>query len=143
MSTLPADRLAEKERALLHPLQPFRDLPALLLDQLIEQGSQLPPLTPEQQRGAVRIPGCRAEVSLYSWPEGERLFFAGSSSALLTRGLLALLVLLYSGERAEQIAAYMPTFPEQMGLQRLIGRERRDGFAAMLAAFQQQARRML
>ena len=61
------------------------------------------------------------------------LFLQAQGEALISSGLAALLVRLFSGQRLEQVLAAKVTFPAKIGLEKLISLQRRNGLATMLA----------
>src|SRR5690349_18074255 len=71
---------------------------------LIELGQALPPLAPEERNAANKVHGCASQVWLVTERNGDTLSYRGESDALIVRGLVALLITLYSGRPAREIA---------------------------------------
>jgi len=64
---------------------------------LIELGQALPPLADSEKNAATKVNGCVSQVWLVSEREGDTLSYRGESDAMIVRGLVAVLVALYSG----------------------------------------------
>ena len=87
---------------------------------LIELGRMLPPLAPEAHSDANKVQGCASQVWLERSVEGAGpeavLCWRGDSDAHIVRGLIALLLALYSGKRAQEVLA-----ADALGLFRSLG----------------------
>ena len=74
---------------------------------LIELGRELPPLAEEAHNETNRVKGCASQVWLQthvaSTPQGPVLTFAGDSDAHIVKGLVALILAIYSGHTASEI----------------------------------------
>ena len=114
---------------------------------VIELGKALPPLTPEEHSEANKVRGCASQVWLVSetTPGAEPVLrFRGDSDAHLVRGLIAILLALYSGRTAREIAA---TDPEavfsQLGLREHLTSQRSNGLSSMVARIRSDAQAAL
>jgi len=98
---------------------------------IIELGRKLPAFPEAWMDDAHRVPGCQSKV----WMEAERrdglLFFAGASDAAIVSGLVALLLRVYSGRTADEIAGTDPGFLKDLGLIEALSTSRGNGVAAM------------
>src|SRR5687767_11563865 len=73
---------------------------------VIELGKSLPPLTEAEHNDANKVRGCASQVWMVSEPAAgpePRLRFRGDSDAHIVRGLIAVLLALYSGRTAREI----------------------------------------
>ena len=98
---------------------------------IIELGRKLPPFPEAWMDDAHRVPGCQSKVWMEAERRGDRLFFAGASDAAIVSGLVALLLRVYSGRAAEEIAATDPGFLRDLGLIEALSTNRGNGIAAM------------
>ena len=116
---------------------------------LIELGRTLEPLPPEAHSEANKVRGCASQV----WLETTRgedaagaptLSFRGDSDAHIVRGLVALVLALYSGRPAREIAVTdaAPLF-EQIGLAQHLTPQRANGLRAMVERIRSEARAAL
>jgi cysteine desulfuration protein SufE len=72
---------------------------------LIDLGRALPPYPEEKRDEAHKVKGCASQVWLH-WARADgRLDFVGDSDAHIVKGLVALLLALYSGKPAREILA--------------------------------------
>lgn len=99
---------------------------------LIEIGEKLPPLDAAHKTEANKVKGCQSQVWLVSRREGDRIFFEADSDSAITRGLIALLVRLFSGASAAEIAAANLSFIEKLGFAKHLSMSRANGFASMI-----------
>jgi cysteine desulfuration protein SufE len=98
---------------------------------IIELGRTLPPFPEAWMDDAHRVPGCQSKVWMEAERRDGRLFFAGTSDAAIVSGLVALLLRVYSGRTAEEIAATDPGFLRDLGLIEALSTNRGNGIAAM------------
>ena len=104
---------------------------------VIELGKTLPELTPAEHNDTNKVRGCASQVWLVSKVVGNgepRLIFRGDSDAHIVRGLIAILLSLYSGRSAREI---VETDPEavfaRIGLREHLTSQRSNGLSSMLA----------
>jgi len=106
---------------------------------LIDLGRKLPPFPDELRDEAHRVQGCQSQVWLVSEGDARRLDFRAISDSAIVSGLIALLLRVYSGRSAAEIAATEPRFVEAIGLAKHLSPTRSNGFAAMLARIRRDA----
>lgn len=71
---------------------------------LIDLGKQLPPMDPADKCDAFRVHGCQAQVWMKFTPHNDgHIDITADSDAFIVRGLIALLMMIYSGRTAEEI----------------------------------------
>lgn len=79
------------------------------------------------------IKGCQSRVWL-DWKIQEgRIYFSADSDAVITKGIISLLVNLYSGRTPDEIASSDFSFIEKIGLKENLSPTRANGLASMLA----------
>ena len=98
---------------------------------IIELGRGLPPFPDAWTNDAHRVPGCQSRVWMEAILRDGKLFFAGLSDAAIVSGLIALLLRVYSGRPAAEIAATDPVFLKDLGLLEALSTNRGNGIAAM------------
>jgi cysteine desulfuration protein SufE len=104
---------------------------------IIELGQALPPLEPEERNATNKVNGCVSQVWLVSDKQqagNETLLtYRGESDAMIVRGLAAILIALYSGRPAEEIAATdaIAIF-DRLGLREHLSTQRSNGLVAMV-----------
>jgi cysteine desulfuration protein SufE len=107
---------------------------------LIELGQALPPLAPEERNATNKVHGCVSQVWLVSEQDGPALRYRGESDAMIVRGLVAVLVALYSGRPAREIAETdaIAIF-DKLGLREHLTTQRSNGLVAMVNRIRSEA----
>lgn len=100
---------------------------------LIELGKNLP-VFPEAKKTDDRlIKGCQSRVWLDCTAKDGVLEFTADSDAIITKGIISLLISVYSGRSAGEIAADDFSFVEQIGLKENLSPTRANGLVSMIA----------
>ena len=130
--------LKEKQQAIIDDFSMYEEW----LDKyeyLIELGKSLDGL-PEGKKTEDRlIKGCQSRVWLDCEKSGDLLFFSADSDAIITRGIIAMLVSVYSGQRAEDIIADDFSFLNELGLKENLSPTRANGLVSMIATIRAKA----
>ncbi|MBQ7751136.1 MAG: SufE family protein [Bacteroidales bacterium] len=107
---------------------------------LIELGRSLEPFPEEKKTEDRLIKGCQSRV----WLEGEVsdgfLRFTADSDAIITKGIISLLISVYSGRTPSEIAADDFSFIEEIGLKENLSPTRANGLASMVETIKRIAR---
>ena len=100
---------------------------------LIELGRELPPLAEAAHSDANKVQGCASQVWLVSEPGADGILtFRGDSDAHIVRGLIAILLQLYSGRTPADILAFdTKAGIDALGLSGALSTQRSNGLAAM------------
>jgi len=100
---------------------------------IIELGQALPPLAEAEKNAEHKVHGCVPRVWLVSNHDGAPLVYRGESDAMIVRGLVAVLLALYSGRPAREIAETdaIAVFDE-LGLREHLTTQRSNGLVAMV-----------
>ncbi len=100
---------------------------------------KLSPMAAELECDQIKVKGCVSEVYVLGELVEGKLHWQGNSDALITKGLLALLIQGLSELTPEQVLAVDPGFIEATGLQGSLTPSRANGFLNILRAMQSQA----
>ena len=85
------------------------------------------------------IKGCQSRVWLdYALQDGK-LFFRADSDAIITKGIISLLISIYSGRTPAEIAADDFSFIEEIGLKENLSPTRANGLVSMISTIRQAA----
>jgi cysteine desulfuration protein SufE len=108
---------------------------------IIELGQALPALAEVEKNSATKVSGCVSQVWLVSERAGDELSYRGESDAAIVRGLVAILIALYSGRTAKEIAETdaIAIFDE-LGLREHLSTQRSNGLVAMVNRIRTEAR---
>jgi len=99
---------------------------------LIDLGKSLPLIDPQYKTEAYRIKGCQSQVWLYSELRDGKLYFTADSDAIITKGLIALLIRTLSGQDPKDIAHADLYFIDRIGLREHLSPTRSNGLAHMI-----------
>ncbi len=99
---------------------------------LMELGSKLEPLAEEFKTDQHIVKGCQSKVWMHAFLDGDVVRFEADSNTAITKGLVSLLVRVFSGETPDHIIAAELFFPGKIGMDRFIGTQRSNGFGAMI-----------
>lgn len=99
---------------------------------LIELGKALTPFPQEKKTDEHLIPGCQSRVWLCAYVESGRLFFLADSDAIITKGIISLLIKVFSGHTAGEVVASNTDFLEQIGLKEHLSPTRANGLVSMV-----------
>lgn len=102
---------------------------------LIELGRKLPPYPEEARDDEHKVRGCMSQVWFVQRddPEG-RLRFLGDSDAMIVKGLIAILQVLYDGRTPEEVAEVpIEEVFEKIGFAQHLSQNRRNGFFSMVS----------
>jgi len=108
---------------------------------VIDLGKELAPLNDAERNDANKVRGCASQVWLVTEPQGDgTLRFRGDSDAHIVRGLIAILLRLFSGRRPEAILAFDARVAfERLGLYGALSSQRSNGLASMVARIRRDA----
>lgn len=108
---------------------------------VIELGKDLAPLADAERTEAYKVRGCASQVWLVTEPRADgTLGFRGDSDAHIVRGLIAILLRLYSGHAPSEILAFDAKAAfEQLGLTGALSSQRSNGLASMVGRIRRDA----
>ena len=99
---------------------------------LMELGQKLPEMNESDKVEENIVRGCQSKVWLTGKREDNRIYFEADSNTAITKGLASLLVRIFSGQPAHEIVSTDLTFVQKIKMERFIGTQRSNGFAAMV-----------
>ena len=101
---------------------------------VIDLGRELEPLRAEERSDANKVRGCASQVWLVTEPQGDgSLKFRGDSDAHIVRGLIAILLRLYSNRRPGEILGFDAKAAfERLGLTGALSSQRSNGLYSMV-----------
>lgn len=106
---------------------------------IIQMGRELPPLPLEAKIPSNLVKGCQSSLYLTSRYEKGLIFFEAESDALISAGLAALLLQVYSGESPEVILKCSPSFLEELGITGSLTPNRANGLYSVHLRMKQDA----
>ena len=99
---------------------------------IIDLGKELKGLPEEKKKENILIKGCQSQVWLDAELRDGKIFFLADSDGILPKGIISLLVGVYSGHTAEEILDSDFDFISKIGLQEFLSPSRANGLASMI-----------
>ncbi|MGB5262543.1 MAG: SufE family protein [Lutimonas sp.] len=104
-------------------------------DYMIELGKSLPEMNEAFKGSENLIKGCQSKVWLHSEMRGDKVHFDADSDAILTKGIVALLLRIYSDQTPQDILNNDLFFVDQIGLKEHLSPTRANGLVSMIKQF--------
>ncbi|MFN0728607.1 SufE family protein [Polaribacter gochangensis] len=99
---------------------------------IIDLGKSLPLIDAAYKLDENLIKGCQSKVWLHSEIQNEKLVFTADSDAILTKGIVALLLRVFSNQKAEEILNSDTRFIDEIGLKEHLSPTRANGLVSMI-----------
>jgi cysteine desulfuration protein SufE len=99
---------------------------------LIDMGKELPDIDPKFKVRDFLIEGCQSKVWLHPEFNGNRITFTADSDAIITRGIVALLIKILSDRTPEEIISADLYFIDKIGLRQHLSPTRSNGLLSMV-----------
>ena len=99
---------------------------------LIELSNNLPLIDPKYKTKDYLISGCQSRVWLYAEYENGIINFTADSNAIITKGIIALLIRIFSGRKPEEIMNVDLYFIDKIGLRQNLSPTRSNGLLAFI-----------
>ena len=99
---------------------------------IMELGQKLPDMPEADKTEENVVKGCQSKVWLTGRLEGDKVVFEADSNTAITKGLVSLLMRVFNHQTPETILASELFFMQRIGMERFIGTQRSNGFAAMI-----------
>jgi len=99
---------------------------------IISLGKELPDLDDAFRTETFRVKGCQSQVWLHAKLDDDQVIYQSDSDAMIVRGLIAILIDIYSNNTPQEILAHTPNFLKEMGLRSHLSQTRTNGLHAMI-----------
>ncbi|MBX2966519.1 MAG: SufE family protein [Cyclobacteriaceae bacterium] len=99
---------------------------------VMELGQKLPDMKEEDKTDDNIVKGCQSKVWLTANVENDTIYFTADSNTAITKGLVSLLIRIFNGQTPDAILNADLYFMNKIGMERFIGTQRSNGFAAMI-----------
>ncbi len=100
--------------------------------QLIELGKDLPPIDEKKRTESYLIKGCQSKVWLDAELSDGKILFTADSDAIITKGIVALLIQVLNGRTPKEIIDADLYFIDKIGLKENLSPTRSNGLVAMV-----------
>ena len=99
---------------------------------IIDMGKELMPIEEKHKVEKNLIRGCQSRVWLHAELKGDRIVFHGDSDAIMTKGIVALLLRVLSKQKPNDIIKSKLDFLDKIGLKEQLSATRANGLASMV-----------
>jgi len=99
---------------------------------IIDTGKSLPLISDQNKSDDNLIKGCQSKVWLHADYENGKLIFSADSDAILTKGIVSLLLRVYSQQTPKDILDTDPFFIDEIGLKEHLSPTRANGLLSMI-----------
>jgi len=99
---------------------------------IIDLGKSLPIINDTFKTSANTIKGCQSKVWLYAEYINNKLIFTADSDAIITKGIVAILIRVFSNQSPKDIVDAKTDFIEEIGLKQHLSQTRANGLSSMI-----------
>ncbi len=99
---------------------------------LIDLGNSCPLIDDKYRNDNYLINGCQSRVWLHAEKRDDRLFFTADSDAVITKGIINLLIKVFSGQKPADIINADMSFIDKIGLREHLSPTRSNGLLSMI-----------
>lgn len=119
----------------------FQKLPSeeAKYEKIIELGRKNPRLDNRYKTPDNLVTGCQSQMYLHSHMSEGKIYFEADSDALISAGLAALLILVYSGQTPETVLKCPPHYLEDLGISTSLTPSRANGLYSVHLKMKQRA----
>ncbi len=104
--------------------------------ELIQIGKHLGTYPDDKRDEKFKVKGCQSQVWLYPEFKDGKVYFQADSDAVLVKGIIGVLVSVYSDSTPEEILSTKPEFLQELGITEHLSMNRSNGLAAMMKQIQ-------
>lgn len=106
---------------------------------IIDLGREMKAIDESYKTEKYKLNGCLSQVWVNAKLENGKIIFEADSDAAIVKGLIALLIKVYSNHTAEEILSCPPEFVKKMGINNHLSPTRQNGLSAMMKQIQMYA----
>lgn len=99
---------------------------------IIELGKSLPLITDQYKKEENLIKGCQSQVWLHAEKQDGKVIFTADSDAILTKGIIAILIRAFSNQDPKEIMNSDTSFIDEIGLKEHLSPTRANGLVSMI-----------
>ena len=101
-------------------------------EHMIELGKSLPLISKKHKTEDNIIKGCQSKVWIHAALEKDQLVFTADSDAIITKGIIAILIRVFSNQHPKAILNSNTNFIDQIGLKEHLSPTRANGLVSMI-----------
>ena len=99
---------------------------------IIELGKSLPMIDPKHKTDNNLIKGCQSRVWLYAEERDKKIIYSADSDAIITKGIVAILIRVLSNQTAKEITKTDLAFIDEIGFKEQLSQTRANGLVSMI-----------
>jgi cysteine desulfuration protein SufE len=99
---------------------------------LIDMGRKLPKLEDDNKKDENKIRGCQSTVWMVSEYKDGKIFYKADSDAMIVKGLISMLIRVFSGQKPSDIIAADMKFIDEIGMSTHLAQTRSNGLRSMI-----------
>jgi cysteine desulfuration protein SufE len=99
---------------------------------IIELGKSLPMIDDKHKTDNNLIKGCQSRVWLYAEEQDKKIIYSADSDAIITKGIVAILIRVLSSQTPEEIATADLSFIDKIGFKEQLSQTRANGLVSMI-----------
>jgi cysteine desulfuration protein SufE len=99
---------------------------------MIDLGKTLPLIDPKYKTDDHIIKGCQSKVWVHADLDGDKVAFTADSDAIITKGIIAILIRVFSNQHPKDIIDADTGFIDQIGLKEHLSPTRANGLVSMI-----------
>ena len=103
-----------------------------LYEYIIELGKSLPLIDEKYKTDDNIIKGCQSKVWVHAEQNGDKIVFTADSDAILTKGIIGVLIRAFSNQKAIDILEANTDFIDEIGLKEHLSPTRANGLVSMI-----------
>lgn len=123
--------LKDREKEIIDEFEIFPDWMEKY-EYIIDLGKELPSINSEYKNDDYRISGCQSQVWLHAWKDEGKIRFEADSDAIITKGIIALLIRALDGLTPQEILNANLDFINEIGLKEHLSPTRANGLLSMI-----------
>ena len=101
-------------------------------EHLIELGKSLPLIDSSHKKDDKLIKGCQSKVWLHAELDSDKVLFTADSDAIITKGIIAVLIRVFSNQTPQEIIQADTSFIDEIGLKEHLSPTRANGLVSMI-----------
>lgn len=130
--------IKEKQEIIIKEFEQFNDWEEKYT-RIIELGRKMPALDDAFKTEKYKLNGCQSQVWINAKLGDGKIIFEADSDAAIVKGLIALLVNIYSNQTPDEILSNPPEFVKKIGIDNHLSPTRKNGLGAMMKQIQMYA----
>ncbi|MBL1213520.1 MAG: SufE family protein [Ignavibacteriae bacterium] len=127
--------IKEKQQELINEFKEIEDWDDRYA-KIIKMGKELPDFNEEYRIEKNKIEGCQSQVWIHAEIKEGKVSFEADSDAMIVKGLIAMILKVYSNHKPEEILNSPPDFINEIGIDKHLSLTRKNGLGAMLKQIQ-------